>query len=140
VAIAECCGKPAEVVSACGEVFAYRLPVAAGDAEFCCPVVSPPMVDTECPGVGDGHQPGPLEVQQLGSLGPANVAASVEAVLLVEVTSSPVQVAARLALCSLANMGNLSHPRTTACRWGPRRLAAAGARSVGGQSAVSDSR
>lgn len=73
--ITESCGEPVEVVGPSSEVFAYCFSVAVEHAESGCPAVSLAMIDADDASVRDGYQPGPLEVQQLGSFGAAYVAA-----------------------------------------------------------------
>jgi hypothetical protein len=104
--IAESCGKPLEVVNPSSEVFAHCFPVAIRYAERGCPAVSPATIDADYASVRDGYQPGPLEVQQLGPFGTADVAAPDEAVLLVKGCSCLVEVTAGLAMFQPGSCGN----------------------------------
>lgn len=73
--VAESCGEPVEVVSPGGEVFAHGFPVPVRYAERGRQAVGSATIDAGYAGVRDGYEPGPFEVQQLGSFGSANVAA-----------------------------------------------------------------
>jgi hypothetical protein len=96
--IAESCCQQLEIVSGSGEVFAYCFPVAARLTESSCPAAGSTAIGTDNAGVGNGYQPGTLEMQQLGPFGWADVAAPGETVPLVEGRGGLVKVASRLAL------------------------------------------